>query len=226
MKKSVILILAIIFVAVFNITATAKEKVQPPQVTLTFADGTVFKGFLRCNLHAVDKKIYVSRDADGKSESYKIEDLKELSVTYSNGEKMTFSPIYVWDGFYKKMSKTPVLASVCYSSDNITGYMTPGMYIKSTTPVPSNYFQSYTTQRNAWVYYKRIKSESDKIEYLYTYIPSKKTPSLKKILRDVKNNFSKEDFKYIEQIFAAEGVTAEDIIKKPWLFLEVLDKKK
>ena len=57
MKKSVILILAIIFVVVFNITATAKEKVQPPQVTLTLADGTVFKGFLRCNLHAVDKKI-------------------------------------------------------------------------------------------------------------------------------------------------------------------------
>lgn len=60
---------------------------------------------------------------------------------------------------------------------------------------------------------------------LHTYIPSKKTPKLKSILRDVKNNFQKEDFKYIKETVESQGITAEQIIDKPWILLEILDSR-
>ena len=224
MKKVFVLIFIIAALFAFRVTASAKDKAQYPQVTLTLNDSTILEGYLRCDLHGVDKKISVSETIDGKKTSYKVEDINTLAIIYPDGDSITFHPIYVWDGFRKKIAKTPVLASICYSSDNITCYMTPGMYVKSTAPVPSNYFQSYTTKNRAWIYYKRIKSESDLIKYFYTFIPSKKTPKLKSILKDIKNNFRKEDFRYIQNTVESKGITAEEITEKPWVLLEILDK--
>lgn len=225
MKRSVVIISLIMLFAALCATASAKEKTEYPKVILTLTDSSVFEGYLRCDLHGVNKKLSVSESADGKKISYKIEDIDSVKVIYTDGDSLTFHPIYVWDGMRRKVAKTPILSIICYSSDNITCYKTPGMYVKSTAAVPSNYFQSQTSNNRAWIYYKKINSESDLIKMLYTYIPSKKTPKLKSILNDVKNNFRKEDFKYIKETVESQGITAEQIIDKPWILLEILDNR-
>lgn len=219
--------LLMLFIAMFGVSGSvcAKDTPQYAKVLLTLKDKTVLNGYLCCDLHSVNKKIFVSETIDEKSVSYQIAEIDSLVVTYTDGVIRTYRPIYVWDGLRKKVSKTPVLASVCYTGDNITGYMAPSMYVKSTAPVPSNYFQSYTTQKRAWTYYKKIKSESELIKYYYSYIPSKKTPKIKSILKNIKNNFKKEDFQYICDTVESQGITAEMIIQKPWLLLEILDKR-
>lgn len=223
MQRIILTIFAMVLSVVYGEEATAKENQQYPQVTIALRDSTVFKGYLRCDLHGVDKKLSVSEIADGKKISYKIEDINSVKVIYADGDSITFHPIYVWDGMRRKVSKTPVLSNACYSSDNITCYKIPGMYVRSTAAVPSNYFQSQTTSNRAWIYYKKIKSESEYIKLLYTYIPSKKTPKLKSILSDIKNNFKKEDFQYIKETVESQEITAEQIIDKPWILLEILD---
>ncbi len=221
MKKYLLMLFVCL---VCTLAVSAKDKPQYAKVLLTLNDKTVVKGYLRCDLHSVNKKIFVSETIDEKSLSYQISDIDSLVVTYTDGVRRTYRPIYVCIGS-NKVSKTPILASICYSSDYITGYMVLGLYIKSTAPVPSNYFQSYTWQKNTWVFYKKIKSESDMIEYYYTYIPSKKTPKIKSILKNIKNNFKKEDFLYISDAVESQGITAEMIIQRPWMLLEILDKR-
>lgn len=225
MKRSVVIISLIMLFAALCATASSKDKTEYPKVVLTLTDSTVFEGYLRCDLHGVDKKLSVSETSDGKKISYKIEDIDSVKVIYTDGDSMTFHPIYVWDGMRRKVGKTPVLSSICYSSDNITCYKSPRMYVKSTAPTPSNYFQSHTSYKRIWMYYKKINSESDLIKMMYAYTPSKKTPKLKSILKNVKNNFSKEDFKYIKETVESQGITAEQIIDKPWILLEILDNR-
>lgn len=225
MKRSIIIIPLIFILAAICVTASAQNKTEYPKVTLMLTDSTVFKGYLRCNLHEIDKKLSVSEAADGKKISYKVQDIDSIKVVYANGDSITYHPIYVWDGMRRKVAKTPILSTVCYSSDNITCYKIPGLYVQSTAPVPSNYFQGQSSSKTAWIYYKTIRSESDLIKLMYTYIPSKKMPKLKSILKDVKNNFKKEDFEYIKATLESQGVTAEQIIEKPWILLEILDKR-
>lgn len=222
MKKYLLMLFVCL---VCTLAVSAKDKPQYAKVLLTLNDKTVLNGYLRCDLHSVNKKIFVSETTDEKSVSCQIADIDSLVVTYTDGVRRTYRPIYVLDGLRKKVSKAPVLASVCYTGDNITCYMVPSMYIRSSAPVPSNYFQSFTTERSAWTYYKKIKSEGELIKYYYTYIPSKKTPKIKSILKDIKNNFEKEDFLYISDAVESQGITAEMIIQKPWLLLEILDKR-
>lgn len=225
MKRAIIIISLILILVAVCVTASAKNKTEYPKVTLTLTDSTVFKGYLRCNLHEINKKLSVSEAIEGERISYKVQDVDSIKVVYTNGDSITFRPIYVWDGMRRKVGKTPILSTVCYSSDNITCYKTPGLYVKSTAPVPSNYFQGQSTSKSAWIYYKKIKSESDLIKMLYTYIPSKKTPKLKSILRDIKNNFKQEDFRYIKETVESQGITAEQVIDKPWILLEILDSR-
>ncbi len=227
MKKNLQIIL--IFFALISIGVAAAKKKEPlrlPSIALTLNDGSVINGFLKSNLHYINKDISVSETVDGKKEKYKLTDIDSLVVTYLDGEKMTLRPIYVWNGFFKKVDKTPVLANLCYSSDKMTCYMVPGRYEKTTAAVPSNYFQSSTTRKDAWLYYMQIKDNGDRISLLYTYIPSKKIPKVKSILSDIKNNFEKEDFKLIKETIESEGVTADELIDKPWTVLEILERKK
>lgn len=225
MKKAIAIIPLILILSAVCISASAKNKAEYPKVTLALTDSTVFKGYLRCNLHGVDKKLFVSETSDGKKISYKVQDIDSVKVVYTNGDSITYRPIYVWDGIRRKVGKTPRLSTVCYSSDNITCYKVPGLYVQSTAPVPSNYFQGQSSSKTAWMYYKKIRSESDNIKLMYTYIPSKKMPKLKSILKGVKNNFKKEDFEYIKETVESQGITAEQLVDKPWILLEILDNR-
>lgn len=225
MKRITLTIFATMMLLAVGFSGAAKEKIQDPQVTIALSDSTVFNGYLRCNLHAVDKKLTVSETDGGKKISYKVKDIDSIKVVFANGDSVTYRPIYYWDGFRRKVAKTPILSTVCYSSDNITCYKVPGMYVQSSAPVPSNYFQSYSSGKSAWMYYKKIKSESDNIKLMYTYIPSKKMPKLKSILKNVKNNFKKEDFEYIKAEVESQGITAEQLVDKPWIMLEILDNR-
>lgn len=225
MRRVIIVFQLILLLAAISVTVSAKDKNQYPQVVLTLNDSSVINGYLRSNLHNIGKKLSVSETAEGKKISYKLEDIASLKVFYSDGDSITYRPIYVWEGFRRKVSKTPVLSSICYSSDNITCYKVPGLYVQSTAPVPSNYFQGQSSSKTAWIFYKKIRSESDVIKLMYTYIPSKKTPKLKSILKDVKNNFEKENFEYIKATVESQGITAEQIINKPWILLEILDNR-
>lgn len=223
MRRIILIIFVIACLSASGFMAAAKEKYQDPQVIIALNDSTVFKGYLRCNLYGIDKKLSVSETAGGKKISYKVQDIDSIKIVYSSGDSIVYRPIYVWEGSRRKVGKTPILSTVCYSSDNMTCYKHPGLYVQSTAPVPSNYFQGQTTSKTAWIYYKRIKSESNLIKLMYTYIPSKKTPKLKSILKDVRNNFGKDDFEYIKATVEAQGITAEQIIDKPWILLEILD---
>lgn len=225
MKKILFILIIYALIGTDVAAAKKKEEIQLPTITLTLNDGSVINGLLRSNLHYIKKNISVSETADGKKEKYQLTDIDSLVVTYVDGEKMTLRPIYVWNGFFKKVDKTPVLANVCYSSDKMTCYMVPGRYEKTTAAVPSNYFQSTTTRKNAWLYYKQIKKNGDRISLLYTYIPSKKIPKVKSILSDIKNNFEKEEFRFIKETIETEGVTAEELIDKPWRILKILERK-
>lgn len=203
----------------------AKEKPSYPKVLLTLNDGTAHNGFLRCNLHSVNKKVLISETEEGEKATYQVEEIDSLVVTYPNGETMTLRPIYVWEDWRKKDSKTPRLASICYSSNNMVGYKVPSVFESSTTPVPSNHFQTYSITSNSWRYYKQIKREGEHIHFFCSYIPSKKAPKMKSFLSYFKANFEKEEYQYIVKVIEQQGITAEMLSEKPWLVLEILDKK-
>ena len=210
----------LIVIAAFSTMAGNKEKTYP-NVTLTLNDGTVIDGFLRSDLHNAGGKVSVSVNPDGKKMSYKISEINSLNVTDSDSENVMYIPIHIWDSYSKKVDKNPYLATICFKGNHVTGYRMPAQYIRSSAAVPSSNFQSYSWKYEAWFFCYKT-DDNDIIKIFYTYIPVKKAPNLKSIIKDARKNF--KEYPVVAENIENEGITAEEIIDNPCVMLEILDK--
>lgn len=220
MKKALVITLAMLLLNTICATISAKDKCQFPQATLTLNDSTVVKGYLRSNLHNVGAKVVVSETCDGKKLSYEIADISSLDVVYSDGQNETYIPIYTWDKYSKKVSKKPVLATICFSGNHVVGYRIPSQYIKSSAAVPSSNFQSYSSKYNAWIFLYQVNN-SDIVKGFWVHIPVKKAPKLKSIIKNAKKDF--KEYPVVAETIETRGLTAEEIIRNPCILLEILD---
>lgn len=81
MKKLFFILFLIVFS--FAITANAKkpkEKIVWPKAVLTLKDGTVLNGYLRTDIHFMQKCVLFSETEEGKDVKYKNETIKQYSV--------------------------------------------------------------------------------------------------------------------------------------------------
>lgn len=148
-------------------------KTENPRATIYMKDGSVIHGYLRVDLHDVSKDFKISETNDGKKQKYNNEDIDSLKVQYADGE-FVYYPIQFTHDPKKKAYKDTYLAMINFDSEHIKGYCIPASYIKSSSPVPSNNFQSYSSQTAAWMYAFKIKDDNSPIVGFWTYIPSKK----------------------------------------------------
>ena len=75
----------IIFLMAFSFAITAnakkpKQKVVWPKAVLTLKDGTVLNGYLRTDIHFMQKYVLFSETEEGKDVKYKNETIKSLVV--------------------------------------------------------------------------------------------------------------------------------------------------
>lgn len=96
----------------------------------------------------------------------------------------------------------------------------PSQYIKSSAAVPSSNFQSYSWKYNAWIFFYQVNN-SGIIKDFWVHIPVKKAPKLKNIIKNAKKDF--KEYPIVAETIEARGLTAEEIIKKPCILLEILD---
>lgn len=219
MKKSIFIILVISALVCMNsLTVIANDRNQFPQIVLTLNDSNVISGYLRSDIHDAGSKVSVSETPKGKKMSYKIADISSLKVTYADGQEETYVPIYVWD---KNFDKNPFLATVCFSGNHVTGYRMPGQYVRTSAAVPSSNFQSYSWKYDSWIFFYQVDN-SDKIKYFWLYIPVKKAPKLKSIIKNVKKEF--KDYPIVAETIESEGLNADEIVQDPCILLEILDK--
>lgn len=211
----------LILIATFSTTAANNKEKIYTKATFTLNDGTVIDGFLRSNLHNAGAKVSVSETLDGKKMSYKISEINSLNVTDYDGENVMYIPIHIWDSYSKKVDKNPYLATICFKGDHVTGYRMPTEYIRSSAAVPSSNFQSYSWKYEAWLFCYKT-DDSDIIKIFYTYIPVKKAPKIKSIIKDVRKNF--KEYPVVAETIENENMTAEEIIDNPCVILEILDK--
>ena len=105
MKKLFFIIFLMVFS--FAITANAKKpKVVWPKAVLTLKDGTVLNGYLRTDIHFMQKCVLFSETEEGKNVKYKNETIKSLVVRncFGDGKEATFIPIKLYWSDQKKNS--------------------------------------------------------------------------------------------------------------------------
>ncbi len=228
MKKSILfLLIAIVSVA---LNATAKEKENVPSIVLTLNDGKVINGYLRCSIHQMQQRIVVSESLDGKKTKYNNEEVKSLVVkgASDDGSDKTYVPIYSWNRYKKKANKTPALATVFFQGKHVTGYEFPTVFVRSSSPTPSNHFQANSTESPAWNYYYVTDTAKDKIIcfWLKNTIKKSKLSKLiegkKSYIKEIRKDF--EDYPIVAETVEKENISEQQINEDPELLLEILDK--
>ena len=127
MKKLFFILFLIVFS--FAITANAKkpkEKVVWSKAVLTLNDGTVLNGYLRTDIHFMQKYVLFSETEEGKDVKYKNETIKSLVVKncFGDGKETTFIPVKLYWSDQKKVAPKPILAI-----QNYQGSMSRGICI-------------------------------------------------------------------------------------------------
>lgn len=120
-----------------------------------------------------------------------------------------------------KIRKDPLLATAYFSCKHGVGYRVPSAYVKTSAAVPSSYFQTNTWRSNAWCYYYKNSHDNDIIKLFWVYIPAKKDPNLKSILKNVRKKF--REYPVVAETIEQRGLTAAEIIEKPCLLLKIFD---
>lgn len=214
MKYLIFLFLSII---VFPILAYAKS--DNPRATLFMKDGSVVHGYLRVSLHDVSKDFKISETENGKKQPYNNEDIDSLKVQYADGQEAVYYPFQFAPEPNKKINKDTYLALISFDSEHVKGYCMPASYIRSSSPVPSNNFQSYSSKTAAWWYCFEVKDTDKPIVVFWMYIPSKK-PS-KYNMKDLKKALS--IYPGVYETICSRGLTAEQINENPLMVLEILE---
>lgn len=82
----------------------AKGKIVWPKAVLTLKDGTVLNGYLRTDIHFMQKCVLFSETEEGKNVKYKNETIKSLVVKncFGDGKEATFIPIKLYWSDQKK----------------------------------------------------------------------------------------------------------------------------
>jgi len=225
MKK----LLFIIFLMVFSFAVTAnakkpKEKVVWPKAVLTLKDGTVLNGYLRTDIHFMQKYVLFSETEEGKDVKYKNETIKSLVVKncFGDGKETTFIPVNLYWREAKKILKTPVLAIQNYQGKHVKGYMYPTFFDDTRTSINAGVMQNTSMFSGEWWYLYNVDSDNARNISYWDYSYSRKPKSLKSRLKEMKKDF--KEYPQVCETVEKQGLTAEQISENPTILLEILDK--
>ena len=225
MKKLLFIIFLIVFS--FAITANAKkpkEKIVWPKAVLTLKNGTVLNGYLRTDIHFMQKCVLFSETEEGKNVKYKNETIKSLVVKncFGDGKEATFIPIKLYWSDQKKIAPKPILAIQNYQGKHVKGYMYPTFFDDTRTSINAGVMQNTSMYSGEWWYLYNVDSDNTLNVSFWDYSYSRKPKSLKSRLKDMKKDFKK--YPQVYETVEKQGLTAEQISENPTILLEILDK--
>lgn len=211
----------------FTISANAKkpkEKIVWPKAVLTLKDGTVLNGYLRTDIHFMQKCVLFSETEEGKDVKYKNETIKSLVVKncFGDGKETTFIPVKLYWREAKKILKTPVLVIQNYKGKHVKGYMYPTFFDDTRTSINAGVMQNTSMYSGEWWYLYNVDSDNTKNISYWDYSYSRKPKSLKNRLKSMSKDF--KEYPQVCEAVEKQGLTIEQISENPTILLEILDK--
>lgn len=224
MKK----LLFIIFLMAFPFAMTSnakkpKEKIVWPKAVLTLNDGTTLNGYLRTDIHFMQKQILFSETEEGKDVKYQNETIKSLFVKdcFGEGKDATFVPVKLYFSAQKKVLKKPVLAIQNFQGKHVKGYMYPTFFDDTRTSINGGIMQSHSTYSGDWWWLYNVDSDSTR-NRIYWDVDNRKPRTLKSRLKDMDKDF--KEYPQVRQEVEKRGLTVEQIKEDPRILLDILDK--
>ena len=211
----------------FAISANAKkpkEKIVWPKAVLTLKDGTVLNGYLRTDIHFMQKCVLFSETEEGKDVKYKNETIKSLVVKncFGDDKETTFIPVKLYWREAKKILKTPVLVIQNYKGKHVKGYMYPTFFDDTRTSINAGVMQNTSMYSGEWWYLYNVDSDNTKNISYWDYSYSRKPKSLKNRLKSMSKDF--KEYPQVCEAVEKQGLTIEQISENPTILLEILDK--
>ncbi len=224
MKK----LLFIIFLMAFPFAMTSnakkpKEKIVWPKAVLTLNDGTTLNGYLRTNIHFMQKQVLFSETEEGKDVKYKNETIQSLVVKdcFGDSTEATFVPVKLYDVYKKKIPRKPILAIPHYQGKHVKGYLYPTFFDDTRTSISSGVMQSHSTYSGVWLWLYNVDSDSTR-NRVYWNLPTRKPRSLKSRLKEITKDF--KEYPQVREEVEKQGLTVEQIDEDPRILLDILDK--
>ena len=218
-----------IFLMVFSFAITAnakkpKEKVVWPKAVLTLNDGTVLNGYLRTDIHFMQKYVLFSETEEGKDVKYKNETIKSLVVKncFGDGKETTFIPVKLYWSDQKKVAPKPILAIQNYQGKHVKGYMYPTFFDDTRTSINAGVMQNASMFSGVWWYLYNVDSDNTRNIKYWDYLSNRKPQSLKTRLKRMNKDF--KEYPQVCEAVEKQGLTAEQISEDPTILLEILDK--